>query len=426
MRNRLIFTTIFLLFFTFSSPGQKLVNSPFARYNLGIMEPAGSFKSLGMGGVGVALRDHSSVFISNPASYSSIDTNSFVFDFGIDYSMNFLSDGKSRYFSDDTNFDHILLGFPIAKGLGMVTGLIPFSSGYYQMSTIVTKNDPGYDPVTGEFSVFHTGEGGLTTFFAGTGVNIHRNLSAGVNMNVLFGKITRDNRFIFNDYENALHNNSTEMLQVSGINFDFGIQYFSPVREDFYFNAGLSVTTGKKYRSTYENFSYLYSAYSTVDTLIFTSSGNEKTQMPLIYRAGLAFGKKNKFVIGADFVAANWSKGRIPGYEGYLADTRSLLIGTEYIPDKYSNFNIARRFEYRLGGHISNSYLLFEGEKIKEIGISAGLGVPMRRSLSRTNIFLDYTRKGNTKSEGMHAENYFTVGISLNLYDFWFIQRKYD
>ena len=53
-----------------------------------------------MGGIGIgtSLRDNSSIFFSNPASYSSLDTNSFVFDFGLDYSKNILSDNVSDIF----------------------------------------------------------------------------------------------------------------------------------------------------------------------------------------------------------------------------------------------------------------------------------------------------------------------------------------
>lgn len=426
MRNKLIATFCLFLFWIVAVNGQKQVNSPYARFNLGILEPAGSFKSLGMGGVGVAFRDNKTIFVSNPASYSSLDTNSFIFDFGIDYSMNLLTDGESKYSSDDVNFDHFLIGFPLVKGIGFAAGILPLSNGYYRMSSTVTKNDPAYDPIAGEFTVLHEGDGGLTNFFLGTGINVTKNLSAGINMSVLFGQITRNNKFVFADYESALNNNSSEKLRVSGLNFDFGLQYFIPLKNDFFINTGLSVTSSKKYKSTWENYSYLYSVYSTVDTLSYTSSSDYRTSMPFIYKGGISFGQKNKFVVGADYITAKWSKGIIPGYEGYLADSRSFLFGVEYIPDKYSNFNMAKRFEYRLGFHAGNSYLLIDEEKIKELGFSAGLGLPMRRTLSRTNLFVDFTKRGSTKAANQHAENYITFGISLNLYDFWFIQRKYD
>ena len=89
MQNKLLSLFIaFCVFFIEPGYSQKLVNSPLSRFNLGSMEPAGPFRSIGMGGVGTAIRDNSAIYFSNPASYSSLDTNSFVFDFGLDYGIN--------------------------------------------------------------------------------------------------------------------------------------------------------------------------------------------------------------------------------------------------------------------------------------------------------------------------------------------------
>ena len=119
MRNRLaaVLLLIFILPSYFVAYGQKLVNSPYARFNLGILEPSGSFRSQGMGGTGTAIRDNSNLYYTNPASYSSIDTNSFLFDFGIDYGINILSEIFPSY-SDDINFRPYASGFPL-KGFGM-------------------------------------------------------------------------------------------------------------------------------------------------------------------------------------------------------------------------------------------------------------------------------------------------------------------
>src|SRR5659263_146581 len=115
MQNKLIVVIFFSLFtFAYTATGQKLINSPYSRFNIGTLESAGSFRSLGMGSVGTAIRDNSSIYFSNPASYSSLDTNSFVFDFGIDYGRNFISDGVSKYSSDDLNFHHLIIGFPLS------------------------------------------------------------------------------------------------------------------------------------------------------------------------------------------------------------------------------------------------------------------------------------------------------------------------
>jgi hypothetical protein len=433
MQNKLIKLFSILLFsLSLTSYGQKLVNTPYARFNLGAIEPAGSFKSLGMGGIGIALRDNSSMFISNPASYSSVDTNSFVFDFGIDASINVLSDGTTSYTSDDINFDHLIMGFPIKRGWGVAVGVVPLTSGYYKLYDVVAQNDPEYDPLTGPSFSYHTGEGGFNNFFLGTGVNITKKLSVGVNMRVLFGIVNRTYVVNFSDFYTVFNNSAVEKTQIGGINFDYGIQYSTPLRNNYFFNAGVSVTTGKNYNTDYELLTTRYTAFGNRDTVSVVSDNMTPTFIPGTFRVGIAFGKKNKFSAGFDFNATKWSSAKLPGLNGYAADTRSYLFGAEYIPDKYSNYSFLSRLEYRIGGHFEDNYLIIDGAQLKEYGASIGFGIPMSRtltksnSLSRTNIFFDFTRRYGPSSAVLPTENYYTIGISLNFYDFWFVKRKYD
>jgi len=428
MQYKLIPIILAALFsFTFTANGQKLINSPYSRFNLGTMEPAGSFRSMGMGGIETGLRDNNSIFFSNPASYSSLDTNSFCFDFGIDYGMNFLSDGISNFSSDDMNFDHLLIGFPLMKGWGFATGLIPVSSGYYKISETVLEGDTGYDPLTGEYTTNHSGDGGFNKFFLGTGIMITKNLSAGVNMSMLFGEVNRTNQFEFiSNLENVFNINSTEKLQLGGINFDYGLQYAASLKNKFFITAGVSLSASKKYRSKYEHISLKYSNYNTNDTISNISDNSSRTFIPGTLRLGVTFGKKDKFTTGIDFITTKWSNSKIPGAAGYAADTKSILFGAEYIPEKFSNYSYINRIEYRIGGHIRDNYLIINGEQIKEYGGSIGIGLPMRRTWSKTNLFFDFTRKTGSMVNNIHTENYYSLGISLNLYDYWFIKRKYD
>ena len=187
-----------------TASGQKQINSPYARFNLGTLEPAASFKSLGMGGIGIAMKSGSSVFFANPASYSSIDTNSFVFDIGLDYGIVRLSDGKDHFRSEDMNFDHLIMAFPIKKGFGVSVGIVPVSSGYYKLQQSVTKTDPNYDPLVGPYTSFHSGDGGLNNVFLGTGFRINKHFSAGINMMLLFGEINRSYLINFDEFQRRL------------------------------------------------------------------------------------------------------------------------------------------------------------------------------------------------------------------------------
>jgi hypothetical protein len=50
----------------------------------------------------------------------------------------------------------------------------------------------------------------------------------------------------------------------------------------------------------------------------------------------------------------------------------------------------------------------------------------LRRGMSKVNLYFDFTRKTGSTLNNLHTENYYTMGISLNLYDWWFLKRKYD
>jgi hypothetical protein len=103
------------------------------------------------------------------------------------------------------------------------------------------------------------------------------------------------------------------------------------------------------------------------------------------------------------------------------------MWGLELIPDKYSNFSFFKRVEYRVGAHMGDNYLIINNSRIREMGASFGVGIPMRRGfLSRANIYVDFTQKSGSMASGMHNERILTIGGSLNMYDFWFIQRKYN
>jgi hypothetical protein len=423
MQNKLIpVIFIALFFFAHTATGQKLIDSPFSRFNLGTLQPEGSFRSLGMGSVGIAMRDNNSIYYTNPSSYSSLDTISFVFDFGLDYGRNYLSNGTSKFSSTDMNFHHLMIGFPLSKGWGIAAGIVPLTSGYYKITTTVTSTDPEYNPSIGEYIIDHSGDGGITKLFIGTGIQIGKHLSFGVNLNYLSGQITRNNQFVFTDFNNVFHSSGIEKFELGGINFDYGLQYSTSFKNNYFLNIGASLTSANNLSSKYNQLSLRYNAYSITDTVSYTADNYAKTFIPATVRVGLSFGKKNKFTTGIDFLTTKWSASKIPGSVGYAADSRELRIGAEYIPDKFSNYSYLRRIEYRIGGHIGDNYLIINGEQLKEYGASIGLGIPLR-TLSKVNLFIDFTRKTGIS---LHNEDYLSMGISLNLYDFWFLKMKYD
>lgn len=432
MQNkRFAVTGILLVLFFLSAEAQKQVNSPYSRFNIGSVNRSGSFRSFGMGGTGIAMRDNNSIYFTNPASYTSIDSTSFIFDFGADMSDYILNDGTNTFNSFDINFDHFIIGMPIWKRIGLATGLVPVSNGYYYMSETVKLGDPNYDPIIGEAATVHKGTGGLGKFFLGAGFKITKNFSAGANMNILLGELNRLNQYEFSDYSSTFNQRGTEKLRIHGISLDYGIQYAANLKKDYFLIAGFSMNRERKYKSTIEQLDERFSVYSTApyspDTLrYYKNSSKDSTIFPSSYRFGLTFGKKDKFAFEFDYSYTPWSQGMIHGNNTYLADVQSLSAGLEYIPEKYSNTSFFRRVEYRLGGHYAGNYLIINGIQLKEYGGSFGLGVRLRGSRSKANLYFDYTRRMGNLDAGLHNEDIYSLGISLNLYDFWFIKRKYE
>ncbi len=151
-----------------------------------------------------------------------------------------------------------------------------------------------------------------------------------------------------------------------------------------------------------------------------------KTFIPATLRFGISFGKKNKFTTGLDYVTTKWSASKIPGSTGYAADTKSLRFGAEFIPDKFSNYSYINRIEYRIGGHIGDNYLIINGEQLKEYGASIGIGLPYVTLVTKMNLFSILPEGSGSPSNSFHNEDYLTVGLSINFYDYWFVKRKYE
>jgi len=411
--------------------GQKFVNSPYSRFGLGMIEPTASFRSAGMGGVSVALRDNVSVTYANPASYSSFDTISFVLDIGIDYSSNHLKSSTDEHTSDDFNFDHIIISFPISTKWGFAFGVVPYSNGYYNLGTTITPIDPLYDPAIGVVNVSHAGSGGFTRTFFGTGLAIAKNLSLGLNMNVLFGEINRSNGYYFQSEPALFSSQYEENIAINGIYFDWGLQYQIYMADKKYLNFGLTYTPKHKFSSSYSNIFlresyYSYPPYSP-DTVSIVDIPDGNVTLPQSFSFGVSYNITDKFTAAVDYSYTDWDNSEIYGAEEYLTSTHSLNAGAEYVPNKFSNLNFFDRIEYRLGGRISGNYLILNNEQIKEYGITFGVGIPLGRAVwSKLNVVFDYTNRGGSLENGLHKENIYSVGLSFNLYDYWFVKRKYD
>ncbi len=236
----------------------------------------------------------------NPASYSSVDSLTFLFDIGVNVSFGKLDDGTTSENKTNGGLDYITILVPLKKGLGLSFGVIPFSSIGYKLGTTETNGSVSY---TKTFS----GSGGISQVYAGLGYNTPlKGLSVGANASFLFG--TLDHYRALPALSGTSTNTSLEYseLSVKAAKFDIGIQYQIPVAKDRLLTLGAVYSPPKiSMKADYENRHYELASNETKGDTI--SVKGVDAGIPNTIGAGFTFGRQNRWQFGADVTYQNWS-----------------------------------------------------------------------------------------------------------------------
>ena len=88
---------VMMVFTTLTAMAQSGTNSPYSQYGFGVLADQTSGFNRGMNGLGIGFRESNQVNFINPASYSSIDSLTFIFDVGVSGQLtNFSENGVKR------------------------------------------------------------------------------------------------------------------------------------------------------------------------------------------------------------------------------------------------------------------------------------------------------------------------------------------
>ena len=119
-----------LVFFTVTTAifaQQVGSNSPYGRYGYGLLSNQSLGASEAMGGISYGLRRSQQVNPGNPASYSKLDSLTFIFDLGVSGHYASYSDGLNKQNFYNGNLDYIAIQFPVLSKVGASIGLLPYS-----------------------------------------------------------------------------------------------------------------------------------------------------------------------------------------------------------------------------------------------------------------------------------------------------------
>jgi hypothetical protein len=180
MRIALFFVCILVSFPVFSQNNNT--KSPYTRYGYGQLADQTFGSQRGMGGIGYGLHNSQMINPLNPASYSAVDSMTFMLDLGLRGQMGRYKDGDLQATRYNAGLEYIAIQLPLAKGLGIGAGLEPVSYvGYQYGDTALVNTDMAYNS--------YTGSGGLNKVYATLSYHFFNRLSLGVNVGYMFGDI---------------------------------------------------------------------------------------------------------------------------------------------------------------------------------------------------------------------------------------------
>lgn len=411
-----ITTSIVVLYSVFSF-AQQSTSSPYSYFGIGETKFKGTPEQRAMGGLGI-LPDSTHINLLNPASYSTLKLTAISVGGGTTF--NKMSSDQASETAKRTSLDYLAVGIPMGK-FGAVLGLNPQTAVGYKVQTISQDN------TTINHSV---GEGGSNRVFMGGAYQITPKLSFGVDASYNFGTIETINDVYLTStlYSTRVINN----LDLSGFNFNLGLMYRTKIKEKY------EIYTSAVYSPSYN---MDITRNKNAGTLIPTNSGSsyddyiefdqekESYTMPSKVSLGAGVGVLRKWLVGAEITQIGKSPFNTPLSGGTAnldnKNATRFSLGGYYIP-KYNSFtNYFHRVTYRAGVRYENTGLVVNNQTINDMGVSAGLGLPVGNGFSDLTLAFEYGQRG-TKSAGLVQENYFNISIGLTITDRWFRKFLYD
>ncbi len=433
MIKKLLFVIIAVS--AFNIQAQEGTTSPYSFYGIGSLKFKGTVENRSMGGLSI-YTDSIHVNLRNPASYAGLNLASFggqnrpvKFTVGGSNSSLKLKTDDAEEKTASTTFDYIALAVPMGKfGIGL--GLLPYTSVGYKLESF------NGDDLTNRYR----GEGGLNKAFLSLGYQITKDLSIGVDANYDFGNIQNSSIvFLYDTDGNLIQFQSREenRSDLSGLNYNFGLSFKKMINPKLELISGLTFSPEFNLASSNQRafssiiinaFTGTETVQNTIDDTLSEDERETDLAIPSKFSIGAGLGQPKKWFLGAEYSAqktSDFSNDFLGSAGSVYEDGSTISIGGFLIPNYKSLTSYWKRVVYRAGVKIENTGLNINSESINEFGISFGVGLPVGRVFSNTNLGVEIGKRGTTNNN-LIQENFVNFQLSLSLNDRWFERRKYD
>lgn len=432
LHKKIIGTVLLASLYVAPAIAQSGTNSPYSQYGLGQLSEHTSGFNRGMNGLGLGFREHNQVNYINPASYSSIDSLTFIFDAGLSGQVTNFSENGQKKNANNADFEYAVAAFRASKHLGVSFGIIPFTNIGYNYSISGYLN--GDKSTT--FTNTYNGSGGMHQIYLGAGWEFVKGLSIGANVSYIWGDIDRS---VVNSYSDGYINTLSKYYTatISSYRIDFGLQYTLPLNKKNSLTLGLTYGLGHKLNSDPSCMVISTNTTTAVaDTTSFTV--NNGLEIPTSFGAGLTWNNNNKLKLGADFTYQKWGDTKFPVYkvindvpsyslsDEYYSDRYKLTIGGEFCNNETSR-NFIDRIRFRAGASYASSYYKVNGQDgPDEISVSVGFGIPIVNAYNNRSILNISGQWVRSEAPGMLKENTFRINIGITFNERWFMKWKVE
>ena len=411
---------------------QNNTNSPYTRYGYGDLSDQSFGNSKAMGGIAFGLRDGAQINPLNPASYTAIDSLTFLFEGGVSLQNMNVSGGGEKRNAKNSSFDYLAMQFRLHPKIAMSIGLLPFSNIGYSVSDIQTNEDKTLNTYR-SFS----GEGGLHQLYVGLGVKVLKNFSIGANASYLWGDIDRTRTVLFPEVSEAYYYRQTSGVSISNYKLDFGMQYTQTIGKKHLITLGMVYSPKHRIADSYSIVTQMLSNQSSIVSSTALKP-NAILELPNAFGVGFTYKYDSRLTVGLDYSLQQWSKARF-GLETKVADEiqldfdktydycdrHKISVGAEYIPNLIGRSYLSH-IKYRLGAYYTTPYYKIDGKKAaREYGVTAGFGLPVPRSRSILSVSGQFVHVSGQEA-ALVNENIFRVSIGLTFNERWFFKRRVE
>ena len=414
----------FMAWFGMDAFAQADVDSPYSLFGIGqVRDKSMNTRLKGMGGVANAMFGGGIINVENPASYVKIDSLAFLFDAGFYFKSSNFSTSSLSEKSSNASFDYVSMAFGLTSWWKIALGVQPYSTSGYTMK--VNSNQSEIGNITTRFK----GTGGLNQAFLGNAFKLGKHLSIGANVYYVFGDTQTETTLYFPDSSYYIGSRRSVDLMVKSFMFDYGILYNTNLSKDMVLSVGVTYTQPISLRG-YQTL-YVRSIEEDLDTeveyvidTIANTTFPTKTKMPQGFGFGVMLQKNDRWSIGADFNWTQWSKFARQGVNDTLQNSWNVSIGAEFTPRHSSISNYFTRVNYRVGGFYEHGCLKLNGHSINKVGVTAGMSLPLAKTLSKVNLAFEMGQYG-TREASLIQERYVKMSVGISVFEQWFMKRKY-